>query len=82
MFEELRATRKRLADEQGVPPYVIFHDATLREMAQLRPATNNELLGLTGVGQTKLERFGSAFLATLAGEEAVTDLQIDAQWQS
>lgn len=68
MFEELRATRKRLADDQGVPPYVIFHDATLREMAQLRPATLNELLGLNGVGQTKLERYGATFLATLVGE--------------
>lgn len=82
MFEELRATRKRLADEQGVPPYVIFHDATLREMAQLRPATANELLGLNGVGQTKLERFGAQFLATLAGEDAVAHLQIDDQWGS
>ncbi len=82
MFEELRATRKRLADEQGVPPYVIFHDATLREMAQLRPANENELLGINGVGQTKLERFGTAFLATLAGEDSVADVQIDAEWQS
>ncbi len=68
LFEELRALRKRLADQQGVPPYVIFHDATLREMAQLRPATPRELLGLTGVGESKLERYGDAFLATLIGE--------------
>jgi len=68
LFEELRALRKRLADEQGVPPYVIFHDATLREMAQLKPATPRELLGLTGVGESKLERYGSEFLATLNGE--------------
>ncbi len=70
VFEELRATRKRLADEQSVPPYVIFHDATLREMAQLRPATANEMLGLNGVGQTKLDRYGAAFLLTLGGGDA------------
>jgi len=69
VFEELRALRKRLADAQGVPPYVIFHDATLREMAQLKPADARELLGLTGVGESKLERYGTAFLATINGEE-------------
>ena len=69
LFEELRALRKRLADEQGVPPYVIFHDATLREMAQLKPADGRELLGLTGVGESKLERYGVAFLAIINGED-------------
>ena len=75
LFEELRALRKHLADEQGVPPYVIFHDATLREMAQLKPATPHELLGLTGVGESKLERYGAAFLAVLSeGALAPADL--------
>jgi len=75
MFEELRALRKRLADQQGVPPYVIFHDATLREMAQLKPANSHELLGLTGVGESKLERYGSAFLGVINGDE---DLAVSA----
>ena len=70
LFEELRALRKRLAEEQGVPPYVIFHDATLREMAQLQPTTANELLGLTGVGASKLERYGHDFLQVLGADES------------
>ena len=71
LFEELRALRKRLADEQGVPPYVIFHDATLREMAQLQPKDGHELLGLTGVGESKLERYGAQFLDVLSGGESM-----------
>ena len=70
LFDELRALRKNLADEQGVPPYVIFHDATLREMAQLQPNTSQELLGIAGVGDSKLERYGAAFLEILSGGES------------
>jgi ATP-dependent DNA helicase RecQ len=66
LYEELRALRKRLADEQNVPAYVVFSDATLAEMAARRPATRAELLDVNGVGQTKLERYGDAFLATIA----------------
>ena len=66
IFERLRALRKDIATEQNVPPYVIFHDATLREMALLRPRSPGELLGLTGVGQSKLDRFGERFLDALA----------------
>jgi len=62
MFETLRALRKRLAEDQGVPPYVIFGDATLVEMSQRKPANETELLDITGVGQVKLERYGAAFL--------------------
>ncbi|AJE03850.1 DNA helicase RecQ [Geobacter pickeringii] len=62
LFQELRALRKRLADEQQVPPYVIFSDATLVEMAALRPATPDELLRINGVGEQKLGRYGAAFL--------------------
>ncbi len=66
LFEALRALRKRLADEQNVPAYVVFSDATLAEMAARRPATYAELLEVTGVGQTKLERYGDAFLEAIA----------------
>lgn len=66
LFEALRAQRKAMADEQGVPPYVIFADATLTEMAQKRPQTAASFLDLTGVGQTKLERYSSAFMDVIA----------------
>jgi len=65
LFQSLRALRKRLADEQQVPPYVIFSDATLVEMASLRPATLDELLRVNGVGQQKLGRYGAAFLEVI-----------------
>ncbi len=65
LWEALRTTRKGLADAQGVPPYVIFHDATLLEMAVRRPASHAQLLEVNGVGETKLERYGDAFLAVL-----------------
>ena len=66
LYEALRALRKRLADEQNVPAYVVFSDATLAEMAARRPTTCAELLDVNGVGQTKLERYGDAFLAAIA----------------
>ncbi len=66
LWEALRACRKRIADELGVPPYVVFHDATLREMIERRPRSTGELLEVSGVGQTKLERYGDPFLAVLS----------------
>ena len=66
LFEALRALRKQLADEQNVPAYVVFSDATLAEMAARRPATSAELLDVNGVGQAKLERYGDAFLEAIA----------------
>jgi ATP-dependent DNA helicase RecQ len=67
LFEALRALRKELADARGVPPYVVFGDATLVEISRVRPATTAELLQITGVGQVKLERFGQAFLEVVNG---------------
>ena len=67
LWDKLRDLRRRLAEEAGVPPYVIFHDATLKEMVRLRPSSAEELLTLHGVGQTKLDRYGSAFLKALHG---------------
>ncbi len=66
LFEALRALRRELADEQGVPPYVIFHDATLTEMARQRPGSRESLRALPGIGEQKLERYGDAFLAVIA----------------
>ncbi|MES2700567.1 MAG: DNA helicase RecQ [Pseudomonadota bacterium] len=65
LFDALRALRRELAKEAGVPPYVVFHDATLRDMATLRPATRSELGALPGVGAKKLEAYGDAFLAAI-----------------
>jgi ATP-dependent DNA helicase RecQ len=65
LFERLRALRKRLADESGLPPYVIFHDSTLREMAGRRPLDLRAFARLPGVGQAKLERYGERFIAAL-----------------
>ncbi|MFI2810405.1 MULTISPECIES: DNA helicase RecQ [Microbulbifer] len=67
LWEALRACRKRLADERGVPPYVVFHDATLREMVAAKPQSEVELLAISGVGDSKLARFGADFLEVLQG---------------
>jgi ATP-dependent DNA helicase RecQ len=68
LFEALRALRKRLADERGVPAYVVFNDATLREMAARRPTTEADFLAISGVGATKLATYGPDFLALIAEE--------------
>jgi ATP-dependent DNA helicase RecQ len=65
LFEALRARRRELAAEAGVPPYVIFHDSTLREMAELKPVTVQALSRVSGVGDAKLERYGSAFVEVI-----------------
>nr|WP_217352729.1 DNA helicase RecQ [Sphingomonas sp. ID1715] len=65
LFDALRACRRELAEEAGMPPYVIFHDSTLREMATVRPQTLAQLGEITGVGRRKLEAYGEAFLAVL-----------------
>jgi len=64
-WEALRACRKQLADKQGVPPYVIFHDTTLFDMLERRPATLEALAEVSGVGAAKLEKYGELFLQTL-----------------
>ena len=66
LFEALRTVRRQLASAQGVPPYVIFHDATLREMAMVKPATLSELGEISGVGARKLEAYGASFLEAIA----------------
>ena len=65
LFEELRALRRQIAEREHLPAYVIFHDSTLREMAAARPTTGVELLGISGVGARKLEKYGDEFLAVL-----------------
>jgi len=69
LFETLREIRKQLAEEQGVPPYVIFGDVSLLEMSRERPSTPAEFLEINGVGQVKLERHGKVFLEAIASDE-------------
>ena len=66
LFDALRDCRRILAEENAVPPYVIFHDATLMQMAADKPTTPDALLAISGVGQTKLERYGPSFLQVIA----------------
>jgi ATP-dependent DNA helicase RecQ len=69
LFEALRAWRSREAKSQHVPPYVIFHDATLAEIAAARPGSRAALVRLNGVGEGKLARYGEAVLGVVAGFE-------------
>jgi ATP-dependent DNA helicase RecQ len=65
LFEALRAERSRLAKAQGVPPYVIFHDSTLRAMALMRPGSIADMGSLAGIGEAKLNRYGKTFLEVI-----------------
>ena len=65
LFEALRSKRRELAEAASVPPYVVFHDATLREMAEAKPDSLAALSRITGVGSRKLDAYGDAFLAVL-----------------
>lgn len=68
LFESLRALRREIADREGVPAYVVFHDATLWDMVAKRPGTPEELLEVTGVGAKKAEKYGDEFVALLNGD--------------
>ena len=70
VFGQLRAWRAAAAKEQGVPAYVIFHDATLRQIAAQSPSTLAELATVSGVGETKLARYGQQILDLLASPPA------------
>jgi ATP-dependent DNA helicase RecQ len=70
LFERLRALRRRLADERGVPAYIIFSDVSLREMARTYPANSTEFRRISGVGEQKLKDFGEAFLREIKGHSA------------
>jgi len=66
LWEALRVCRKKLADENDVPPFVIFHDATLSEMMERQPENREQLLRINGVGETKLEKYADAFLEVIS----------------
>ena len=65
LFEALRARRRELASAAAVPPYVIFHDSVLRELASARPASLSEMASVSGIGAKKLEAYGKAFLEVI-----------------
>ncbi|EOC1568396.1 ATP-dependent DNA helicase RecQ [Cronobacter dublinensis] len=65
LFAKLRKLRKAIADEENIPPYVVFNDATLIEMAEQMPLSPGEMLGINGVGTRKLERFGRPFMTLI-----------------
>ena len=65
-FERLRALRSEIAKENGIPPYVVFSDKTLKEMAEKLPHDKEAMLDISGVGEVKFERYGEAFLALCA----------------
>ena len=67
LLSALKAKRRALAEAMGMPPYIVFPDRTLIEMAERRPRTLDEMAGITGVGAKKLESFGAAFLEVIAG---------------
>jgi ATP-dependent DNA helicase RecQ len=75
LWQALKACRTELAKAQGVPPYIIFNDATLKEFIDHRPNTPKQLLGLKGVGESKLEKYGEQFLSVLreSGEGMMSD---------
>ncbi len=73
VWEALREARRSLAEEAGVPPYVVFHDATLKEFVRVRPDSLDAMLGIHGVGQAKLDRYGEAFLAVIAAGTSTID---------
>jgi ATP-dependent DNA helicase RecQ len=70
LWDALRECRRRLAEEKDVPPYVIFHDASLMDMVHYRPLTSQQFLDISGVGQSKLEKYGAAFLQVLREHES------------
>ena len=65
LFEKLRQLRLELATKQNLPPYVIFSDKTLYELAEIQPQTTLEMLQIKGVGENKLQKYGAAFLELL-----------------
>jgi ATP-dependent DNA helicase RecQ len=70
LWERLRSRRRALAEDQGVPPFAILPDSTLRELVAYRPRSEDELARISGIGQVKLERYGETFLAELQAYEA------------
>ena len=78
LFDSLRNLRRTIAEKKGVPPYVVFSDVTLEELARVRPSSEEKLLGVRGIGQIKLREFGGAFIEHLLVYCRENNLQLDA----
>lgn len=70
LFGKLRVLRKSIADAEDIPPYIVFNDATLSELAKFKPTTDREMLNISGIGPTKLERYGAAFISLITEHQA------------
>jgi len=79
LFEDLRAIRKQQAEDLGVPPYIVFGDKTLREMATLFPQTESAFLEISGVGHQKLEQFGESFISAICNYMELHDIHTNAK---
>ncbi|KPM48177.1 DNA helicase RecQ [Jiulongibacter sediminis] len=75
LFVQLKMLRKELAYEEGVPPYIIFNDRTLRAMASYRPETEGQMLQMSGVGEQKMQRYGADFLKKIRSYVEANDLK-------
>lgn len=73
LFARLRFLRKQIADKENIPPYIVFNDATLQEMAQYMPTSNIEMLQINGVGTIKLERFGLPFMRLIQEHKEILE---------
>jgi ATP-dependent DNA helicase RecQ len=78
LFEALRALRKRVAGELGLPPFVVFGDETLRELCRVRPGSRETMINVKGVGRKKVEQFADGFLSAIATESSRFGLSLDA----
>jgi ATP-dependent DNA helicase RecQ len=68
MYDKLCALRKEIAEESGIPPYIVFSDKTLKELSAKQPGNKAQMLEVHGVGEVKFDRYGEAFLTLLASE--------------
>ncbi|HBE79245.1 MAG TPA: hypothetical protein DDW65_15955, partial [Firmicutes bacterium] len=74
LFEELRKLRREIATREGVPPYIIFADVTLHEMAQYTPTDAGSMLKIKGVGESKLQKYGDLFINVIQKHRTATKL--------
>ena len=83
LWEQLRTTRKTIAEQEGIPAYVVFHDATLMEMMQQEPHNLTDMSQISGVGTKKLERYGQAFLDVIIQSSAnqKDNYENESSWQ-
>ena len=65
LFSKLRSLRKTIADAEDIAPYIVFNDATLSDMAKIKPTTSHAMLTVSGVGDTKLARYGDDFITVI-----------------